>query len=199
MGKNISLTSKVLLCIAACLFIVSIFLPLWSIELSAPQYPEGLKLFIGARGLSGDVDSVNELNHYIGMERLYSSNFIEFTILPYILGFFALLTLVCIFVKKRKFTLWSFIVYAIFGIVSLIDFWRWNYNYGHNLSDDAAIKVPGMSYQPPLIGYKQLLNFGAYSMPSIGGILLVVAALLFAVVIIKEYDIWNIIFKKKAV
>jgi copper chaperone NosL len=26
-----------------------------------------------------------------------------------------------------------------------------------------------MSYQPPLIGYKQLLNFGAYSMPDIGG------------------------------
>ena len=26
-----------------------------------------------------------------------------------------------------------------------------------------------MSYQPPLFGFKQLLNFGAYSYPDIGG------------------------------
>ncbi len=26
-----------------------------------------------------------------------------------------------------------------------------------------------MSYQPPLIGFKQLLNFGAYSIPDTGG------------------------------
>jgi copper chaperone NosL len=51
----------------------------------------------------------------------------------------------------------------------MYDFWRWEYNYGHNLDPDAAIIVPGMAYQPPLIGFKQLLNFGAYSMPDVGG------------------------------
>ncbi len=51
----------------------------------------------------------------------------------------------------------------------MYDFWRWEYNYGHNLNPEAAIIVPGMAYQPPLIGFKQLLNFGAYSMPDIGG------------------------------
>jgi copper chaperone NosL len=30
-----------------------------------------------------------------------------------------------------------------------------------------------MSYQPPLIGYKELLNFGAYSIPDAGGWLFV--------------------------
>ena len=35
----------------------------------------------------------------------------------------------------------------------LIDFWRWAYDYGHNLdSEHAIIKIPGMTYQPPLIG-----------------------------------------------
>ena len=43
------------------------------------------------------------------------------------------------------------------------------YDYGHNLNPNAAIVVPGMSYQPPLFGFKQLLNFGAYSYPDIGG------------------------------
>ena len=38
-----------------------------------------------------------------------------------------------------------------------------------NLNPNAPIIVPGMSYQPPLLGFKQLLNFGAYSYPDIGG------------------------------
>jgi hypothetical protein len=51
----------------------------------------------------------------------------------------------------------------------MIDFWLWEYDYGHNLNPNAPIIVPGMSYQPPLLGFKQLLNFGAYSYPDVGG------------------------------
>jgi len=41
--------------------------------------------------------------------------------------------------------------------------------YGHDLDMvHAIIKVPGMSYQPPLIGAKQLLNFTATSWPAAG-------------------------------
>ena len=57
----------------------------------------------------------------------------------------------------------------MFGFIAMVDFWRWEYNYGHNLDPNAAIIVPGMAYQPPLIGFKQLLNFGAYSVPDRGG------------------------------
>ena len=55
----------------------------------------------------------------------------------------------------------------------MVDFWKWEYNYGHNLDPNAAIQVPGMAYQPPLIGYKQLLNFLAFSFPHTGGWLIV--------------------------
>jgi len=51
---------------------------------------------------------------------------------------------------------------------------------------NAIIKIPGMSYQPPLIGSKQLLNFTAISVPDWGawitgaafllGVLAIVAA-----------------------
>jgi hypothetical protein len=43
----------------------------------------------------------------------------------------------------------------------LWDYWRWGYDYGHNLdmSEHAIIKIPEMTYQPPLIGRKKLLNF----------------------------------------
>jgi len=39
----------------------------------------------------------------------------------------------------------------------------------------AAIKIPGMAYQPPLIGSKMLLNFNAISMPDISFYILVIA------------------------
>ena len=50
------------------------------------------------------------------------------------------------------------------------DFWRWEYDYGHDLDfEHAIIKVPGMTYQPPLIGPKQLLNFTACRGRTSGG------------------------------
>jgi copper chaperone NosL len=54
---------------------------------------------------------------------------------------------------------------VVLGIAGLIDFYMWGYDYGHNLNPRAPIKVPGMSYQPPLIGCKQLLNINACSWP----------------------------------
>jgi copper chaperone NosL len=77
--------------------------------------------------------------------------------------------LLLIFINNRKAVLAFFTFFVLFVILAGIDFYRWNYEYGHNLDPNAAIKVPGMAYQPPLIGYKQLLNFGAYSIPDIGG------------------------------
>ena len=57
----------------------------------------------------------------------------------------------------------------------LWDFYRWGHEYGHNLDPKAAISVPGMTYDPPIIGYKNLLNFTAYSGPDKGGWILIVA------------------------
>ena len=48
---------------------------------------KGLRLLIHANKLAGDVDIVNGLNHYIGMKTLHAEEFVEFTVLPYIIGF----------------------------------------------------------------------------------------------------------------
>jgi copper chaperone NosL len=68
----------------------------------------------------------------------------------------------------------------------MADFWRWEYQYGHDLDPNAAIQVPGMAYQPPLIGYKQLLNFAAYSMPATGGWLFIIAGVIITGALIYE-------------
>lgn len=157
----------ILLCGAALFFVL--ITPIWRIDLDAPQYPEGLALQIHANGIKGDVEIINGLNHYIGMKTLHNEDFIEFKVLPYIITFFAVAFLLAAFLNKRKIFNLVFILFVAFGIIAMYDFWRWEYNYGHNLNTNAAIVVPGMAYQPPLIGFKQLLNFGAYSFPDIGG------------------------------
>lgn len=164
-----------------------LFFPLWQIQLTAPQYPEGLILLIYPGKLGGNVDIINGLNHYIGMKPLHAADFMEFTLLPYIIGFFSILLLITAIAGKRKLLNISFFLFLAFGIIAMIDFWKWEYNYGHNLNPDAAIIVPGMAYQPPLIGFKQLLNFGAYSIPHIGGWIFVSVGLILLFTVFLEW------------
>ena len=179
---------RIALALCAIALAAAILLPIWRIELSAPQYPEGLVLQIFASKLGGDVAIVNGLNHYIGMRILKEADFPEFKILPFILGFFALMSLVVAVIGKRRPLFVLFGMYVAFAILAMVDFWRWEHNYGHNLDPTAPIQVPGMSYQPPLIGYKQLLNFGAYSIPDTGGWLMAGAGLVMALCI---FFIWR--------
>src|SRR5574343_1564468 len=172
---KIKMSSRIMLVIAAALLTASMFVAIWRIELDAPQYPEGLALLIFSNKLGGDVDIIIGLNHYIGMQTLHAENFIEFTLLPYIISFYALLMLITGVKGGKKMLLTTFIAFVVFGIIAMVDFWRWEYNYGHNLDPNAAIIVPGMAYQPPLIGFKQLLNFGAFSIHDIGGWLYIAA------------------------
>ena len=190
---KLALVSKILLFIIAGLFIGSLFVPMWQIDLDAPQYPEGLVLKLHANKIGGDVEIINGLNHYIGMATLHTENFIEFKILPYIVGAFSLISILLIFINNRKFVLAFFGTFILFVILAGVDFYRWNYEYGHNLDPNAAIKVPGMAYQPPLIGYKQLLNFGAYSIPDIGGWMLIGAGVMLFYIVFKEFNL----FKRK--
>jgi copper chaperone NosL len=190
-NQTISFLSKTLLVIAVIMLLVSIFVPIWRIELAAPQYPEGLVMLIYANKLGGDVEIINGLNHYIGMATLHAENFIEFAVLPYIITGYALLVLLTAFVARKKMLYFTFTAFALFGILAMVDFWRWEYNYGHNLDPNAAIIVPGMAYQPPLIGYKQLLNFGAFSVPDIGGWLFIISGLLLLVVVLLETKALN--------
>ncbi len=198
-ASKLSGTARIILIIAAILFAGSIFFPIWKIELFAPQYPEGLVLFINADGLTGNVDIINGLNHYIGMATLHNENFIEFSILRYILGAIAILILITAVVGRKKGLYILFAGFVLFSLVAMADFYRWNYNYGHHLDPNAAIKVPGMSYQPPMLGYKQLLNFGAYSIPALGGVLYIASALLILLATLWERGVFSRWMKKKPV
>jgi copper chaperone NosL len=179
--------TKILIIIASLAMISVFFFPLWQIDLEAPQYPEGLGLRIWVNKITGDLQTINGLNHYIGMKTIEPDSIKELTIMPYVIGVLIIFGIITGVTGKRK-LLWVWVVLLLgAGIVGGYDFYTWEYDYGHNLNPDAAIKVPGMSYQPPLIGSKQLLNFVAHSYPDIGGYAVIVAGLLAVVLLVCEY------------
>jgi len=166
-------SSRVALAIASLVLGLLFVLPLWHVGLTAPQYPEGLGLYISIDRISGeqpqDLNSINGLNHYIGMKRITPEDIPELRFMPYmVLGLIALGLLVAL-VGKRGLLYGYLAVFTLGAAAGLADFYRWGYDYGHNLDPDAILKIPGMTYQPPLIGSKQLLNFSATSWPASGG------------------------------
>jgi copper chaperone NosL len=178
MKQKLSFTSRIVVAFASGALIAVFFLPAWRIDLFAPQYPEGLMMNIWINGLSGDVDVINGLNHYIGMKHISVEMFPEFKFLPYVVGFYMLFGMVVAITGNRKFLL-AYLGLTIFGgVLAMYDFYKWGYDYGHNLDPKAAIQVPGFSYQPPLFGHKRLLNFDAYSFPDVGGWVVIGAAVL---------------------
>jgi copper chaperone NosL len=178
MNNKLSVSSRILVSFATGALIAVFFLPAWRIDLFAPQYPEGLTLNIWINGLSGDVDIINGLNHYIGMKHITVEMFPEFTYIPYVVGFFMLLGMIVAITGSRKLLLLYLGLTVLGGILVMYDFYQWGYDYGHNLDPNAAIQVPGLSYQPPLFGHKRLLNFDAYSFPDVGGWIVIGAAIL---------------------
>lgn len=192
--NKMSITSRIIIAVGSLVMSVMFFVPAWSIYLIAPQYPEGLSMQIWLNKITGQVEIINGLNHYIGMKHINADMFPEFSFLVYILGFFILCGLLIAWLGNRKLLFAYLIMSVLAGVAALVDFYLWGYDYGHNLDTTAAIQVPGLSYQPPLIGHKKLLNFDAYSYPDTGGWIIVGVTGLFLIVWLVE---WRKSKKKK--
>lgn len=176
---------SLLLALAGVAFFASLFFPIWHIQLEAPQYPEGMGMYIWPRTIVGenphDLDVINELNHYIGMKKIIPESIPELRFIMPLILFFGIASLFAAIRPRILPTAILLVGLSGAGAVGLADFWRWEYDYGHNLDPMAAIKIPGVSYQPPLIGEARLLNFLSISWPAAGGCLLFSAGLLIAV------------------
>jgi len=189
--KTLSKRDRILIAVASMLLLTAFLFPLWQIRLQAPQYPEGLGMNIWVNTIRSlhphNIKTINDLNHYVGMKPIKPSSIPELKFMPYLLiGLFLLGIITSISAKKTFLTAWV-ASFAGLAVAGLIDFYKWEYNYGHNLNPNAAIKIPGMSYQPPLLGSKQLLNINATSIPYIGGIAVIIAFGIGMYVLVKEY------------
>lgn len=184
--NRLSRRARFIILVAALLIIPAIFLPVWTITLVAPQYPKGIKMSIYANklteynpetGMTSNVPRlINGLNHYIGMHEIRPDEFKEFRWLPSAIIAFSILALLSALVGRGYFAAVGWVIFILFAVFMIGDFYRWLYEYGHNLSPQAAIKIE--PYMPPVIGWKQLANFKVISLPGTGSILMGFAAIL---------------------
>ena len=177
-----------ILMVLGALLLAGLFIyPLWNIQLGAPQYPEPLGMNIYIAGIEGqsefDIQNIDGLNHYIGMKTLPKPDDMwEFKVFPIVIGCMTILGigigLLAFFGKlSHKWFLGWFVLMTVLGILGMYDFNAWMLDYGTNLDPNAIMKLQNpdgtpMSYKPPLLGHKKLLNFDAFSYPRLGGYLM---------------------------
>jgi copper chaperone NosL len=166
--------SSILLLLSLAFLAVVFFFPLWYITLEAPQYPGGLDMYIWINQITGTdeftLQNVNILNHYIGMQAIHPDSFVELKVMPYVVAFLIASGLLVLLIKNKKvLAAWTSLL-LIAGTVGLIDFYIWQQAFGNNLDPQAPIKIEGMTYSPPFLGVKTILNITASSFPHMGGL-----------------------------
>jgi len=174
--------------VVAALVLLPVFflpiLPVWTMNLWAPQYPEGLHLSIYANTIRGDLQKINILNHYVGMHAITANDFREFHYLPQLLTLFGVMALLAALLNRRWIAMLGWLAFTGFAVYMFSDYARWLYHYGHDLDPRAAIKLP--TFSPPFIGYAKMANFKVLSLPGPGTLLLGFAWLLGPVVLLLE-------------
>ncbi|MCP1995596.1 hypothetical protein [Flavobacterium sp. HSC-61S13] len=161
--------------------------PLWNIMLGAPQYPVPLGMNIYIQGIVGvsefDLQNIDGLNHYIGMKTIpKTEDMWEFKVFPLVIGSMSAIGIALgiggLFKKVQPslFLTW-FVVMTSLGLLGMYDFYLWLVDYGTNLDPQAIMKMVDvhgkpLSYQPPLLGHRKILNFDAYSYPQLGAYLM---------------------------
>jgi hypothetical protein len=176
------------LIVLAALVLIPVFflpvLPIWQMKLWAPQYREGLTLTIYTNTITGNLESINLLNHYVGMHAIAPDEFKEFRFMPQALTAFGLFALLAFLVNRRWLAILGWLVFTGFAVYMFSDFANWLYHYGKDLDPRAPIKLP--AFTPPVIGWKQMANFKVLSLPGPGTILLGIAWLLGPLAILLE-------------
>lgn len=183
--KPLNGKSRLVLLLAAVCAVGSVLFPLWQMRLTAPQYPEGLELYIYAWKIEGGGDNgahlaeINNLNHYIGMKPLAAADFAEMQVIPFMLGIFVLGALRAAMLGGMMFVVDVFMLSAWFGLFSIGTFYYRLYSYGHHLDPTAPMTIE--PFTPLLLGTQKIANFTQASYPHLGTWLLwVFMALLLA-------------------
>jgi copper chaperone NosL len=194
-NKRLSLASRLLMVLAVVLIGSSFFFPLWHIHLTAPQYPEGLDLWIyGYRLEAGnegqDLVEINILNHYIGMQPVEEADFREMDIIPFALGFFIIFGLRTTVVGYMTNAIDHLVLFGYFSLYALFTFLYRLYSYGHDLDPRAPINPE--PFWPAIIGTKQIANMTQTSLPGPASYLLVgsLLAVVMAVVLSRRQPVF---------
>lgn len=141
--RDLSILVSVVIAVAALLPLLTFVWPLWHYYFEAPQYPEGLAMQIWSSKLTGRVDLINGLNHYVGFMHLDAKDFWELQVLPVLIVAVSAFGLVAAAIgRKLVFHAWL-AFYGVFAVLGMSDFYRWLYQFGHTVDPKAAITMEG--------------------------------------------------------
>ncbi len=147
------------LMLGAMLLIVSMFVPYWQLTLHAPQYPKGLRTELYVTHVSGDVQEIDELNHYIGMPKLEEAAAFERSFAAIGVTVLGLLLMAAIFIHNR----WAGLLAlpaVLYPLGFLADLYYWLYRFGHDLDPHAALSSSVKPFTPTLLGDGKVGQFG---------------------------------------
>lgn len=178
-----SRVTRILVAAASLILLLAYAFPLWTITLDASHIPEPLGMEIRVDDIvgrePGHLEEINHLNHYVGMRDVDPDAVPELDVIPWVVGVLSLLGLVTAALGRRDLLYVWAAAFLAAGLIGLADFWWWEHRYGHDLDMEQAIfRVPGQSFQPPLIGKKEIINFTVWAWPGVGGGAAILAGLL---------------------
>jgi len=157
----------ILLATAAVLLLISMLLPYWSMTLNAPQYPNGLEVLVYINRLTGDVNEVDGLNHYIGMRPLGEAAQLERSVSIAAVSILVLLVLSAIFVHTKWAALLA-LPAVLMPFVFLADMYFWMRDFGLNLDPTAPLSGAIEPFVPPIWGSGKLAQFETVAAFEIG-------------------------------
>jgi copper chaperone NosL len=177
LDRPLAMWSRAALAVLVVPLVLSFASPLWRISMEAPQYPRGLWMEIYAHkveaGNKGQhLDEINNLNHYIGMQKIDRAALTDLDWIPFALGALILLTLRVAVIGNVRMLL-DLVVLA--GYVATFAGARFVYRlwvFGHQLDPRAPVDVA--PFMPALFGTKQIANFSTHSFPQLGSYLVAV-------------------------
>lgn len=167
--------------VAGALLAVALFVPLWRMEMVAPQYPTGLRMYAYGSHFADDPDTyyedireINGLNHYIGMKPIKQVTEMDLFI-PGVLATILGLLLVPL-VRWRRTLFRALMVAAVWflPVFFVADLQYWLYDYGHTMNREAPLNTG--SFTPKVMGETKVWNFHANTGFEIGFYLMVAAA-----------------------
>jgi hypothetical protein len=152
------LTPNLLLGLARVLLLISIFVPYWTMDLDAPQYPDGLQVVAYVNHLEGDVKEINGLNHYIGMRPLEEAAQMERATAVWLIIAMFLLVEGAAFIHTK----WAVLLAlpaVLFPLGFLVDLHFWLTHFGQHLDPQAPLSNSVKPFSPSVLGESKIGQF----------------------------------------
>jgi nitrous oxidase accessory protein len=168
-------TGARLLCggVGAVLAASAAVLPLWHARLVAPQYPGGLRMAAYGHQVTGDVEEIDILNHYVGMKAFDPADVPEMALWPLVVALAVAAAVIGAWAGRRWFGRLARLVLWATPLGILADIQLRLHQYGHDLEPVAALRIP--EFTPVVVGPSTVMNFTTWAYPGAG-----IAALLLA-------------------